>query len=44
MEAATSGGGCMDMNSIISNVAGDGVGGAILVAIIGFVKDAMAKK
>jgi hypothetical protein len=34
----------MDMNSIISNVAGGGVGGAILMAVIGIIKDAMAKK
>ena len=29
---------------MLSNVAGGGVGGAILMAIIGFIKNAMAKK
>jgi len=44
MGAATSGGGGMDMTSIIGNVAGGGVGGAVLMAVIGMIKDAMAKK
>jgi hypothetical protein len=29
---------------MLSNVAGGGVGGAILMAIIGLIKNAMAKK
>jgi hypothetical protein len=44
MGAATSGGGGMDMTSIIGNVAGGGVGGAVLMAVVGIIKDAMAKK
>jgi uncharacterized membrane protein YeaQ/YmgE (transglycosylase-associated protein family) len=44
MGAAATGGGGMDMSSIIGNVAGGGVGGAILMAVIGIIKDAMAKK
>jgi uncharacterized membrane protein YeaQ/YmgE (transglycosylase-associated protein family) len=40
--AATSTGG-MDMSSILTNVAGGGVGGAILMAIIGMVKTQMSK-
>jgi hypothetical protein len=37
-------GGSLDLSTIISNVAGGGVGGAILMAVIGLIKDAMAKK
>jgi hypothetical protein len=33
----------MDLTSILSNVAGGGVGGAILMAIIGIIKNKMAK-
>ena len=44
MGAAATGGGGMDMSSIIGNVAGGGVGGAILMAAIGIIKNAMAKK
>ena len=36
-----SGGGGMDMQSILANVGGGGVGGAILMAIIGLIKDKM---
>jgi uncharacterized membrane protein YeaQ/YmgE (transglycosylase-associated protein family) len=39
--AASTGG--MDMSSILGNVAGGGVGGAILMAIIGLVKAQMSK-
>lgn len=41
VQAATSGGG--DMQSIIANVAGGGVSGAVLMAIIGIVKKSMSK-
>jgi len=44
MGAAATGGGGMDMNTIIGNVAGGGVGGAVLMAVIGIIKNAMAKK
>src|SRR5882757_3594353 len=40
--AAPSGG--MDMSSILSNVGGAGVGGAVLMAIIGLIKGQMANK
>lgn len=40
--AAASGGG-MDIASILGSVAGGGVGGGVLMAIIGFIKKAMAK-
>ena len=40
--AAQSGG--MDVGSILASVAGGGVGGGILMAIIGFIKKAMASK
>jgi hypothetical protein len=33
----------MDLTSILSNVAGGGVGGAILMANIGIIKNKMAK-
>lgn len=36
--------GSMDIGAIISQVAGGGVGGAVLLAIIGFIKNAMAKQ
>ena len=36
--------GSMDMSSILSSVAGGGVGGAVLMAIVGFIKQAMGKK
>ena len=35
--------GGFDIGSLIGNVAGSGVGGAILMIIIGFIKKAMAQ-
>ncbi len=35
--------GAMDITSILGTVAGGGVGGGIVMAIIGFIKKAMAK-
>jgi hypothetical protein len=40
--AAASGGG-MDLGSIIASIAGGGVGGGVLMAIVGIIKKAMAK-
>lgn len=37
------GSGEMDIGQVIGSIAGGGVGGGILMAIIGFVKKAMAK-
>ncbi|MGV3540637.1 MAG: hypothetical protein ACO1OQ_12565, partial [Rufibacter sp.] len=37
------GGGSLDLATILSNVAGGGVGGAILMAVIGLIKNQMAK-
>jgi hypothetical protein len=34
----------LDMTTILSNVAGGGVGGAILMAIVGLIKNQKAKK
>ena len=44
MGGAAAGGGSLDLSTILSNVAGGGVGGAILMAVIGLIKNAMAKK
>ncbi len=41
---AVAAGGGMDIASIITQVAGGGVGGAVLLAIIGLIKGAMAKQ
>ena len=41
--AGASGGG-MDIGSIISSIAGGGVGGGLLMAIIGIIKKAAAQK
>lgn len=38
------GGGEMDLGGILSSVAGGGVGGGVLLAIIGMIKNALAKK
>lgn len=38
------GGGGMDMAGIISSILGGGVGGGVLMAIIGLIKTALAKK
>jgi hypothetical protein len=37
-------GGSMDIGAIASNLVGGGVGGALLTAIIGFIKNKMAAK
>jgi hypothetical protein len=44
MGSAAAGGGGMDLQSILTNVGGGGVGGAILMAVIGIIKNRMAKK
>jgi hypothetical protein len=44
MGTAATGGGGMDLTSILTNVGGGGVGGAILMAIIGIIKNKMAAK
>ena len=41
--AAAGSSGGMDIGTIISQVAGGGVGGAVLLAIVGLIKNAMAK-
>ena len=43
MGGAATGGGGMDLQSILINVGGGGVGGAILMAVVGIIKDKMAK-
>lgn len=42
--STTAAGGSLDLQSIITNILGGGVGGGILMAIIGFIKNAMKKK
>jgi hypothetical protein len=44
MGAAATGGGGMDLQSILTNVGGGGVGGAILMVVVGIIKDKMAAK
>jgi len=34
----------MDLQSILTNVGGGGVGGAILMAVVGIIKNKMAQK
>jgi len=41
-DAGAAGG--MDMNAIVSSVAGGGVGGAVLMAIVGFIRQKMGGK
>jgi hypothetical protein len=43
MGSAATGGGSLDMTTILSNVASGGVGGAILMAIVGIIKNKMVK-
>jgi uncharacterized membrane protein YeaQ/YmgE (transglycosylase-associated protein family) len=43
-DAATPGTTGMDLTAIIGSIASGGVGGGVLMAIIGFIKNAMAKK
>lgn len=40
---ASGGGGAMDVGSILTSVAGGGVGVGVLMAIIGFIRKAMGK-
>jgi hypothetical protein len=42
--SSAAGGGGLDLQSILANVAGGGVGGAILMAVIGIIRNQMAKK
>jgi hypothetical protein len=44
MGTAAAGGGKMDLQSILANVAGGGVGGAIPMAVVGIIKNKMAQK
>jgi len=44
MASAATGGGGMDLQSILANVGGGGVGGAILMIVVGIIKNMMAKK
>ena len=44
MGSAAAGGGGMDLQSILTNVGGGGVGGAILMAVIGIIKNKTASK
>ena len=41
---AAAGGGGLDIGSIIGSIAGGGVGGGVLMAIVGIIKNALAKK
>jgi len=41
--AGAGGGGALDIGSIVSSVAGGGVGGGVLMAIIGLIRQAMGK-
>lgn len=44
MLGVATGAGGMDIAGIIGSIAGGGVGGGVLMAIIGFIKSAMGKK
>jgi uncharacterized membrane protein YeaQ/YmgE (transglycosylase-associated protein family) len=41
---AAGGTGSLDLGNLIGSIAGGGVGGGILMAIVGYIKQAMAKK
>ena len=41
---AGQGGGALDLGSIVSSVAGGGVGGGVLMAIIGVIRNLITKK
>jgi hypothetical protein len=43
MGSAATGGGGMDLQSILANVGGGGVGGAILMIVVGIIKNQMSK-
>jgi hypothetical protein len=43
MATAATGGGGLDLQSILANVGGGGVGGAILMIIVGIIKNQMSK-
>lgn len=42
--AAQPGTGSLDISSIVANIASSGVGGAVLMLIVGYIKAAAAKK
>ena len=44
MGGAAAGGGSLDLSTTLSNVAGGGVGGTILMAVVGIIKNKMAAK
>lgn len=41
--AGGAGGGGLDIGSIVSSIAGGGVGGGVLMVIVGLIRQAMAK-
>jgi uncharacterized membrane protein YeaQ/YmgE (transglycosylase-associated protein family) len=42
-DAGTAAAGGMDVGSIVSSIAGGGIGGGVLMAIVGLIRQAMAK-
>jgi hypothetical protein len=40
----TTGGGALDLNTILTQIGSGGVGGGVLMAIIGIIRSALAKK
>jgi hypothetical protein len=44
MLGIATGGGGLDVGNIVGDIAGGGVGGGIILAIVGLIKKAMAKK